>query len=549
MERERLKNAYDIYCSRQDWGHAVSVAVEMFKADPEDYAVLQDVRSKLRKSREGESSKMDLLHRTYIVAGKDKFDDFMIALEWNRPTKEKFWLPRRKKLMNVCQALQDLEDGKLDEVFLEMPPRVGKSTIVQFFVIWVSLRHSELTNLYASYSDTVVGTFYNGILEILDDPDNYDWKTIFPEQSVAGTNAKDRTINIDRDKKYATITCRSLYGTLNGSCDSNGYEIADDLISGIEEALNKDRLFAAWLKVQNNFLPRGKESCKHIWIGTRWSITDPAGMRIEMLENDEKFASVRWAEIKVPALDANDESNFEYACGVGFSTETYVQRRAAFERSNDIESWQAQYQQEPVDRDGTVFKASDLRYFNGVLPTGTLPDRVFMAVDPAWGGGDYVAAPVCVQFGEDIYVPDVVFDKGEKNVTQRQIAKKAQRHGVRTISVEATKTTRDYADGVDKLLKKNGYKATVMHSVKNFTGTGKQQRIFDKAPDIREHMIFLESGKRTKEYEKFMSNVYAFSMTAKKQHDDAPDSLAMAVNVAFFGKRQATIMQRTRLGF
>lgn len=70
-------------------------------------------------------------------------------------------------------------------------------------------------------------------------------------------------------------------------------------------------------------------------------------------------------------------------------------------------------------------------------------------------------------------------------------------------------------------------------STKHFTGTGKEQRIFDKAPEIRERMIFLESGKRSKEYELFMQNVFAFTIVGKNRNDDAPDSLAMAINMAF----------------
>lgn len=79
-----------------------------------------------------------------------------------------------------------------------------------------------------------------------------------------------------------------MYGTLNGACDCSGYLISDDLIGGIEEALNKDRLMNAWSKVTNNLIPRTKQSAKKIWIGTRWSLIDPAGLRMDFLQNDEE---------------------------------------------------------------------------------------------------------------------------------------------------------------------------------------------------------------------------------------------------------------------
>ena len=40
----------------------------------------------------------DLIKRTYMYAAQYSFDDFMVAMEWNREPKARFWLPRRKVL-------------------------------------------------------------------------------------------------------------------------------------------------------------------------------------------------------------------------------------------------------------------------------------------------------------------------------------------------------------------------------------------------------------------------------------------------------------------
>lgn len=540
-DKEILIKSYNIFMGRADYNNAYEAIRKLWEVDGRDsYCYVKEFRSTLSYV----SNMGDLLKRTYLITARDIFDDFMIYLEWNRPVAEQYWLPRRKKLLHVAQALQSLEDDELDELFLSMPPRVGKTTLVLFFVLWIILRNGERSNLYCSYTDSVVTVFYKGLLEILLDPITYLWRDIFPECSIASTNAKDLLLNIDREKRYASFTGRSLYGTLNGACDCNGYSIADDLISGIEEAMNKDRLAGAWSKVENNYLPRGKESAKHLWIGTRWSLVDPQGMRIELLQNEEKFASIRWKQINVPALNENDESNFEYAFGVGFSTEHYHQIRASFERNNDMASWYAQFGGDPIERDGAVFCPEDMRFYNGVLPDGD-PDRIFMAVDPAWGGGDFVSSPVCVQFGADIYVPGVVYDNRDKKYTQPHVVDTVIKYNVAALRVEATKMTAEYADGIDEELKKRDHRINVEKTTKHFTGNGKVQRIFDKAPDIREHMIFLEEGKRDKEYELFMQNMYSFSINGKNKHEDAPDSCAMAMNMAFFGSSEVVVMKRS----
>lgn len=476
-----------------------------------------------------------LYKKSLLFDAPHNFDSYLLYLEINRKPEERFYQPRRKVLKDVADALQALTDDELDELFISMPPRVGKTSILMFYVTWLIGRNSEASNLYSAYSDTITKAFYSGVLEIITDPVTYLWADVFPEANIAQTNAADETINIDRKKRYPSLTCRSLYGTLNGACDCNGVLISDDLIGGIEEALNKDRLVSAWSKVDNNLIPRAKEKAKILWCGTRWSMIDPAGLRMELLQNDDRFKSRRVRYINLSALDENDESQFDYDYGVGFSTEFYQQRRASFERNNDMASWLAQYMGQPIEREGALFTPNELRYFNGELPYGE-PDRIFMAVDPAFGGGDFVASPVCYQYGEDIFVPAVVYDDGDKKITQPLLANTVIRHSVQAMQIEANKSTESYKEGVETLLKKQKYRLNITTKSAP-TDKAKDQRIFDKAPDIRERMIFLEDGKRDRAYSLFMQNVFSFKMFAKNKHDDAPDSLAMAIDMTRFTAR------------
>ena len=523
-----LESAMAAFCEAGEWEKAYQ-CVELEWKDSQNYRIVASFRSKIRSSVTAKN--LVLYRSSYDLTAREVFDDFMLALEWNRPAEEQFWLPRREKLMGVCEALQSLEEGKLDELFLSLPPRVGKTTLILFFLLWVMLRDSERSNLYASYTESVVNTFYGGLIEILDDPYTYRWKELFPLSSVASTNAKDNLLNLDRKKRYASLTARSLYGTLNGACDCNGYLIGDDLHSGIEEALNKALLDKAWGRVTNNLIPRAKEGAKLLWIGTRWSLYDCIARRIELLEKDPSFEKRKFRIFNLPALDEDEHSNFEYLYGVGFSADHYKRIRATFERSDDVASWDAQYMGSPIERSGTLFDPSALRYFNGVLPE-VEPDKIFMTVDPAWGGGDYVAAPCIVQYGFDLYVVDVVFNNGDKKITQPKIVQMAMKQNVGIMYIEGTRVTSSYADGVSDLLNSKGYRLNLQTTTKHWGGGGgKAQRIYNVAPDIKERMIFLEEKKRSKEYQQFMMNVFAFTIEGKVKHDDAPDSLAMAVQM------------------
>lgn len=472
------------------------------------------------------------------------FDSYCWYLEINRPLEEQFYLPRRKTLKKVADFLQKLVDDELDEVFVSMPPRTGKTTILLFFMTWIMGRDSELSNLYSAYSDNITDTFYDGIMEIITDPYTYTWNEIFPHCKIAGQNAKTETIDINRRKRYASLTCRSIRGTLNGACDCNGFLIADDLISGIEEALSKDRLMTAWNNVDNNLIPRAKEKTKFIWVGTRWSVLDPIGIRLDLLENDTHFKNVRWDSINLPALDEKGESNFDYSFDKGFSTEKFEQRRASFERNNDMASWLAQYMGEPIEREGTLFLPKDMKYFDGKLPN-EVPDRVFMVVDVAFGGGDFLSAPIVYQYGDDIYIKDWVFDNGEKNITMDKLETAIKRSGVKSANFERNNGGDEYMELFEERLEKSGYRDCHFTSSPAPNTKRKETRIFEHAPEIRE-FYFLEEGKRDKDYDLAMQNLFSFRVVGRKnKNDDAPDSLAMVCDyIEDTFSKQFVIFQR-----
>lgn len=58
--------------------------------------------------------------------GTDVFDSFLLYTESNRLYEKQFYLPRRKQLLPLVEALQDLADRKLRLLAISMPPGVGK---------------------------------------------------------------------------------------------------------------------------------------------------------------------------------------------------------------------------------------------------------------------------------------------------------------------------------------------------------------------------------------------------------------------------------------
>lgn len=493
----------------------------------------------------------DLYWRTMLFESPYLFESFMFYMEKNRPAEERFYEPRMNPLRRVAKGIQDLADDKLDELFINCPSRIGKTQIVKFAFLWFGSNNPEKSNLYTAYSDKITSGFYDGLIELMTDP-TYTYAEIFPKnvEKKLITDGKDLTIDLIRKKSYPTFTSRSIYGTLNGACDCSGLAVADDLFSGIEEALSEDRQVTVWGKFDNNFMKRLKRKAKLINMGTRWAPQDVQGRRRNLLENNADYKNRRWDAIIIPALNENEESNFDYPYDLGYSTQDYLMTRASFEENDDMESWLAQCQQEPIERHGALFNPGNIKDFDPTkdLPDG-VPDRIFAAVDPAYGGGDFVAMPICYQFGKECYIVDVVYNDGDKDVTIPEVTSRIAWHldkfAPKTAEVhfEETKTTEEYRKKCQERWEEMGTMVNATHDPAP-NNESKKDRIKNHAPDIRK-LYFVDINHRTKEYRKFYQNILSFKTEGKVKHDDAPDSIAQLCDMIHGKKkdRKAMIME------
>jgi predicted phage terminase large subunit-like protein len=455
-------------------------------------------------------------------------DSYILYIEKNRPKKERFYEPRRKTLKQVADKLQELEDGKLDELFIHMPPRVGKSQIITLAMSWHCAKDAEKSNLYVTYKEGLGGAFLTGVMEIWTDP-TYCFSDVFPKVKVADTDSKNHKVDLVRKKKYKTLSGKGLESGLNGEYDAYGWMVLDDILEGIQDVLNPDTLKRKQIIFDNNVMSRKKEQCKLIHDGTIWSLHDLYSDRLDFLQNNPEAKNIRYDILKIPALDENDESNFDYDYGVGYTTQYYRTLRAKFEENDDMASWYAQYQQEPIERDGAVFNPEHMRFYNGVLPEEE-PYRICAACDVALGGEDYLASAVAYMYEDgSIYIDDVVFDNSEKKITKPKVANMFIDNDVGSAFFEANQGGEGYKDEIEELLKKKGRKIN-LRSEYAPTNMRKEQRIWDKAGSIRE-FYFRDVGCRSHEYRKFMTNLYSFTVTGKNKHDDAADCLA---SLAYF---------------
>lgn len=456
---------------------------------------------------------------------KYDFDKYCIYLEINRPANKRFYLPRRKVLKTLVNDLQELADGKLDFLGVSLPPRVGKSTLCIFFMTWIMGKYPNEANVMSGHSDKLTEGFYREILSIISDKDTYTWQEIFPNAKISNVSAKNETIDLNKIKRFPTMTCRSVTGTLTGAVEvsENGILYCDDLIADLEESLNPQRLDNKYDAYLNQLKDRKKDGARELMVGTRWNVLDPLG-RIK----DQYADNPRYRFRVISALDDNGESNFNYEYGLGFSTQYYQDMK----ESIDPATWWAKYMGKPYVREGIVFKPEELNYYNGILPD-IKPDRILAVCDVAWGGGDSLSYPVAYVYGESVYIHDWVFNNGDKTTTKPLVVSTSIKNKIQTARFEANNGGDEYADDVDRMLREEKYRMNIT-SKKSLGNQSKVSRILQFAPDIKK-FYFLDAKHRNNEYQKAMDELCTFVQIGKNLHDDAADSLAMLADELYSG--------------
>lgn len=500
---------------------------------------------KYSQQHEEKYSLVDDYYKILLIEAHYQFESFMLYMEKNRPVEERFYQPRINPLRQVAQLIQDLYDDVLDEGMVFCPGRIGKTQIVKMGNLWFGSNRPERSNLYSAYSDKITGGYYDGIIEMITDP-TYTYAEIYPNivEKKLVTDGKDLTVDLIRKKTYPTFTMRSIYGTLNGACDCDGLGVYDDLFSGIDEALSEDRQNTVWGKFDNNFMPRIKPGkAKLLGIGTRWAKKDVQGRRLDLLQNDPEYKGIRHREVIIPALNENGESNFDYPYHLGYTTLDYKRRMASFENNDDMASWFAQYQQEPIERKGQMFNVDMMNFFKPEELEGIRPDRIFAANDPAYGGGDFVSMPICYEIDGEHYIIDVVYNDGDKEITIPEVTSRMERHldkfnnKTAEVHFEETKTTSAYRTECEKIWEKDGYPINTSHDPAD-NQTAKMDRIKNHAPDIRK-LHFVNMKYQTKEYRKYFQNILSATFEGKMKHDDGIDSTAQLCDMIYGNKRMA----------
>ena len=465
----------------------------------------------------------DILDQYYKVlkleAQNKVVDSGFRYLEKKREPKDRFYMPRREQLLKIglIDGLQGMIDDKYDILCISLIPGAGKTTIEKFFNALVIGWFPKDYNLFYSHSGDITRMYYDGVYDIVTNEEEYAWGEIFPDLKVTSTNAKMEQFNVGKYKPFPSVQCTSVGSKNAGKVRASKFLLVDDMIGGIEEALNPVVLDKLWNKYavdarQRKTQDTDGKNCKEIHIATRWSVQDVIGRIQKMYEGNPRVKI-----IAVPDVDPiTGESNFDYEFS-GFTKEFFEDQQLLM----DEISYKCLYKQEPIEREGLLFPEDKIRrYLN--LPHGK-PEIITAQCDTKGKGTDYFVLPVLQKYGEDYYCVDCVCDNtADYEVQYENAANTLVNNQVQECEFERNAGGDRVAMEVNKRVEQKGWICNITDLP---TETNKEARIFQCSNWILQHVIFKDSSMYSPKepYGIMMSLLKQYSVSGKKQVDDVPD--------------------------
>ena len=535
--KEYVDGLYTLMCAYEAEGHVLKA-----------YGVSNEFKRRYAADDEFVTEKM--IRTAYDVAARaGDFESYCIALEWNRPIMKKFYIPRAKLLKKhgVMRLFQDLHDDLLDLAVLNLPPRIGKSTISLFFITFRAGMYPDRSILGNGHSTALTQAFYKEFLDIVTS-DEYRFKEIFPSVTLVTKNSEYSFVDFNTDKRFHTCMFKSIDGGTTGLAEASNLLYCDDLVKDVETANSKDRLDKLYYNytstVKDRKVPRLCKDgvyrpCPELHVNTPWSIYDVTSRIIKT--EIEKGNNERMRVVSIPCWDENHESNFMYDFGKGFDVAYYEDMQLA----EDPVIFSAKYLMKPIEREGHPFERDALTYYTD-LPVGT-PDMIIAYNDVAHGGEDFMSMPIAYVYGRDVYIEDVLFIHNFDGdlVSRPLVCDKIIEHNVTRCGFEKNNGGDFYSTLISQDLRARNYRCNITaHNAP--TNRSKLDRILSVQKEIKGvggidgsyRMYFKEPRlvKKNSEYMAFFDNMWTWSQKEgaiqKKQHDDSVDSLAsMLINL------------------
>ncbi len=320
----------------------------------------------------------------------------------------KLALPLKQAHKAVCDTLQDAVYGFLDVrtqfVVINIPPRIGKTKILEALACWMIAYFPDAQEIYTSYSADLAETSLRYIREVIAKP----WfRELFPAVQIGSSNKAEHVNTTEGGNIYAAGSGGTLTGKGGGlKRRAGGFICIDDPAKPDEalspvEAENVRRWFELTLKGRRN----SDEHCPIIICAQRLALDDLCGYVLATYPE-------ACVHIKIPALDpVTQTSNFPET----YSTANLLAARDS-EQSNIRFGFWSQLQQEPIALGGNLIPVDKFHRYDLSTAHSIKWDKRIICVDTALKTkehNDYSVLQLWGRFQNRAYLIDSMRGKWE----------------------------------------------------------------------------------------------------------------------------------------
>ena len=418
----------------------------------------------------------------------------------------------------VIEQLQQVIDGKINRLILQVPPRHGKSLLAsQLLPAAYLLAHPDRFVGISSYSAELAEGFSRKTRD-------------YYREGGGILNPSSQAVNAWGTEGGGGLWAAGVGGAVTGR--SGHLLIVDDPVKNREDAESARMMekLSDWY-TSTLYTRLEPQVGAIVVIQTRWSENDMIGQLLENEQNVSEKGRENWTIVDLPALyeDEDDRPKLPEHCptvpdwreepGEALCPQRYdvddLERIREAVGSRDFASL---YQQRPAPEGGNMFAPEWWQYYDW---NTDMPDfsRVMLSVDATFTANnksDYVVGTVVGQAGGQFYVLDMVRAKLDVVGTMAMIARMYKRHSLSGTVIELAAS--GYA--VYQMMQK---KVPGLIGVK--PEKSKEARAAGIVPVVEAGNVYLPASSPWLD-----SFINEFSLFPASKNDDMVDSLTMAIN-------------------
>lgn len=276
----------------------------------------------------------------------------------------------------------DIESGVVDMATISMPPQVGKSSWVNWYVFWRMARHPEDPVIRMSYAATLAAKHGRNVQDFVQDHGGEFG--LLPKRGAWAQH------------EWETKTGAALRsgGMLTGV---SGYPAAmmllDDPLSGRAQADSKTIRDTVWNEYSGSLVSRMRPGAPLLIVATRWHEDDPIGRLIKLHGDERNGGRVRVINLTAIATEDDDVLGRKVGDPLPHPFIDPGDKAAALRhwedkrRSSTMRDWYSLYMGDPRPVEGALLTEDQVR---AATWEGDLPEfvKTVVAVDPSGGGRD-----------------------------------------------------------------------------------------------------------------------------------------------------------------